>query len=94
MKRRLELFCIAYPIATGCEILYPIMSPSTLYYIEKGETLPVIDNIFDTNGTKQYTYPICLYQIYRGIRKKYGQECYAHKKRYRTVAFIPDKSYL
>lgn len=26
--------------------------------------------------------------------KKYGQECYAHKKRYRTVAFIPDKSYL
>ena len=45
LKRRWELFCIAYPIAAGCEILYPIMSPSTLYYIEKGETPPVVDNI-------------------------------------------------
>lgn len=44
LKKRLELFLIFYPVAVGCEILYPVLSPFTLYDMEKGEMPPLADN--------------------------------------------------
>lgn len=60
IKRRLIYFCIAYPIAAGCEILFPILSPDTSYYMEKGEVPHLAENLLPISMTKLVTFVVFI----------------------------------